>query len=82
MPFDWTVNPYRGCSHACVYCFARGTHEYLELDAGHDFDSQIVVKINVAEVLAKELHRGSWERDPSCSARTPTPISAPRGATG
>jgi DNA repair photolyase len=64
MPFDWTVNPYRGCSHACVYCFARGTHEYLDLDAGHDFDSQIVVKVNVAEVLRKELRRGSWQRDP------------------
>lgn len=64
MPFDWTVNPYRGCSHACIYCFARGTHEYLELDAGRDFDSQVIVKINVAEVLAKELRRGSWTRQP------------------
>lgn len=64
MPFDWTVNPYRGCSHACAYCFARGTHEYLELDAGRDFDSQIIVKINVAEVLEKELRRGSWAREP------------------
>lgn len=63
MPFDWTVNPYRGCTHACSYCFARGTHEYLDLDAGHDFDSQIVVKINVAEVLRKELSRGSWQHD-------------------
>ena len=64
MPFDWTVNPYRGCSHACAYCFARGTHEYLELDAGRDFDSQIIVKINVADVLEKELRRGTWMRDP------------------
>ncbi|WP_141930665.1 Rv2578c family radical SAM protein [Microbacterium sp. SLBN-146] len=64
MPFDWTVNPYRGCSHACSYCFARGTHEYLELDAGRDFDSQIVVKVNVAEVLRRELARGAWQRDP------------------
>lgn len=64
MPFDWTVNPYRGCSHACAYCFARGTHEYLGLDPGRDFDSQIVVKINVAEVLAKELRRGTWSHEP------------------
>jgi DNA repair photolyase len=64
MPFDWTVNPYRGCSHACVYCFARGTHEYLELDAGRDFDTQVVVKVNVAEVLQKELRRGSWQHEP------------------
>jgi len=64
MPFDWTVNPYRGCSHACVYCFARGTHEYLELDAGRDFDTQVVVKINVADVLAKELRRGTWQHEP------------------
>jgi DNA repair photolyase len=64
MPFDWTVNPYRGCSHACSYCFARSTHEYLDLDAGHDFDSQVVVKINVAEVLGRELAKGTWQREP------------------
>ncbi|GAA1999171.1 Rv2578c family radical SAM protein [Microbacterium ulmi] len=45
-------------------CFARGTHEYLDLDAGHDFDSQIVVKVNVADVLRRELRRGSWSREP------------------
>jgi len=63
MPFSWTINPYRGCSHACVYCFARGTHEYLDLDGGGDFDSQIVVKVNVAEVLQKELRRGTWKHE-------------------
>ncbi|MGB4137426.1 MAG: Rv2578c family radical SAM protein [Microbacterium sp.] len=63
MPFRWTVNPYRGCSHACTYCFARGTHEYLDLDAGHDFDAQIVVKTNIVEVLQRELRRGSWARE-------------------
>lgn len=63
MPFSWTINPYRGCSHACTYCFARGTHEYLDLDGGGDFDSQIVVKTNVAEVLAKELRKGSWQHE-------------------
>ena len=63
VPFGWTVNPYRGCSHACVYCFARSTHTYLDLDSGRDFDSQIIVKINVAEVLARELRRPSWARE-------------------
>jgi DNA repair photolyase len=60
MPFQWTINPYRGCSHACVYCFARKTHTYLDFDAGLDFDSQIVVKINAAEVLRRELAKPSW----------------------
>lgn len=60
LPFGWTVNPYRGCTHACVYCFARGTHSWLELDPGAGFDTEIVVKVNVAEVLAAELRRPSW----------------------
>jgi DNA repair photolyase len=60
VPFDWTVNPYRGCSHACVYCFARNTHTYLDLDAGRDFDTQVVVKVNVAELVRAELARRSW----------------------
>ena len=60
MPFRFTVNPYRGCTHACVYCFARPTHEYLGLDAGRDFEREIVVKVNVPEVLRVELGRPSW----------------------
>ena len=52
MPFGWTINPYRGCSHACVYCFARPTHTYLDLDAGDDFDRQIIVKVNVGRRAA------------------------------
>lgn len=63
MPFAWTINPMRGCLHQCVYCFARKTHEYLDLDAGKDFDTQIVVKTNVAEVLRAELARPSWKRE-------------------
>ncbi|WP_083508671.1 Rv2578c family radical SAM protein [Arthrobacter alpinus] len=62
MPFEWTINPYRGCSHACVYCFARKSHTYLDFDSGVDFDSQVVVKVNVAEVLRKELFKPSWQR--------------------
>ena len=60
MPFRWTINPYRGCSHACVYCFARNTHTYLDLDAGHDFDTQIVVKVNAVELLRRELRSARW----------------------
>ena len=63
MPFHWTINPYRGCSHACVYCFARKTHSYLNLDTGLDFDSQLVVKTNVGEVVRRELSRRSWQRE-------------------
>jgi DNA repair photolyase len=63
VPFEWTINPYRGCTHACVYCFARPTHEYLELDAGRDFEREIIVKVNVPEVLRKELARPSWRGD-------------------
>jgi len=60
VPFNWTVNPYRGCTHACVYCFARPTHEYLGLNAGRDFEREVVVKVNVPEVLRAELGRSSW----------------------
>lgn len=63
LPFQFTVNTFRGCTHACRYCFARPTHEYLDLDAGSDFDSQVVVKMNVAAVLRKELARRSWKRE-------------------
>lgn len=63
MPFGWTINPYRGCSHACVYCFARNTHSYLEFDTGHDFDTQIVVKTNIGAVLRRELSAPRWRRE-------------------
>ncbi|MEW2166903.1 Rv2578c family radical SAM protein [Streptomyces sp. NPDC007084] len=60
MPFEWTVNPYRGCTHACVYCFARKTHSYLDLDTGLGFDSQIVVKVNAPELLRRRLASQRW----------------------
>ena len=63
LPFRFTVNAYRGCSHACRYCFARPTHEYLDFDSGADFDTQVVVKTNVAEVLRRELSRRSWTHE-------------------
>jgi DNA repair photolyase len=61
MPFRWTINPYRGCAHACKFCFARPTHTYLGFDADRDFDHEIVVKVNVPEVLRVELRRPSWK---------------------
>jgi DNA repair photolyase len=63
-PANWTINVYRGCSHACVYCFARPTHEYLGLNIGEDFDRKIVVKINAVEKLRAELADPRWRREP------------------
>jgi DNA repair photolyase len=63
MPFRWTINPYRGCAHACIFCFARPTHKYLDFNAGRDFEREIVVKVNAPEVLRAELARPSWKHE-------------------
>jgi DNA repair photolyase len=63
MPFRWTLNPYRGCQHACTYCFARGTHEFLGYDAGRDFETRVVVKVNAPEMLRRDLTREGWRRE-------------------
>ncbi len=62
--FRFGVNPYRGCQHACAYCYARPTHQYLGFGAGTDFDRRIVVKTNAPEVFARELARRSWTKEP------------------
>src|SRR6202790_3381106 len=61
IPFSVSLNPYRGCEHGCIYCYARPTHEYLGFSAGIDFESRILVKPNAAELLAAELARPSWK---------------------
>src|SRR5436190_166772 len=62
MPFDWTINPYRGCELGCAYCYARYTHEFLELTPSDDFERKIYAKRGAARALARELakreHRG------------------------
>jgi DNA repair photolyase len=63
MPFKWTLNPYRGCTHGCHYCFARRYHVQFEMNADDEFASVILVKKNFPEVLARELDRPSWVRE-------------------
>ena len=63
-PFRWTMNPYRGCRHACRYCYARPTHEYWGLDAGREFEQRVFAKVNAPEVLRHELRKPSWRGEP------------------
>ena len=85
MPFRFTINPYRGCSHACTYCFARPTHEYLGLNGGEDFERRIVVKVNAVERLARgagaaelgrRAHRDGDEYRSLPAVRGPLPAHA------
>lgn len=62
--FRWSINPYRGCEHGCVYCYARPTHEYLGFDAALDFESKIMVKHRAAKLLSEELSRATWTGEP------------------
>jgi len=63
MPFNWTLNPYRGCTHGCHYCFARRYHVQFEMDSDDEFASVILVKRNFVEILQRELDRPSWTRE-------------------
>jgi DNA repair photolyase len=60
LPFRWSLNPYRGCFHACAYCYARPSHQYWGFGAGTDFDRQIIVKVNAVEKLRETFMRRSW----------------------
>jgi DNA repair photolyase len=64
IPFHWSINPYRGCQHACAYCYARPYHEYLGFGAGTDFDTKVVVKLRAPELLRQAFGRRSWKGEP------------------
>ncbi|HZZ42424.1 MAG TPA: PA0069 family radical SAM protein [Tepidisphaeraceae bacterium] len=64
VPFDWTVNPYRGCEHGCIYCFARPYHEYLGFSSGLDFETKLMAKPDAARLLREELASPRWKGEP------------------
>ena len=61
LPMDWSMNPYQGCEHGCIYCYARPTHEYLGFSAGLDFESRIMVKEDAPQRLRDELSASRWK---------------------
>jgi len=79
MPFRHTINAYRGCSHACRYCFARPTHEYLGLGIGEDFERKIVVKVNAVERLRAELRAPAWRGRPIAMGTNTDPYQHAEG---
>src|ERR1700728_2070781 len=64
VPFDWTLNPYRGCEHGCIYCFARPYHEYLGFSCGLDFETKLVAKPDAPGLLKRELASPRWKPEP------------------
>lgn len=64
LPFHVSLNPYRGCEHGCIYCFARPTHSYLELSPGLDFETRLFAKVNAAQLLRRELASPAWKPEP------------------
>lgn len=70
VPFDWTLSPYRGCEHGCIYCFARPYHEYLGFSCGLDFETKLVAKHDAPDLLRRELARPAWRGEPIVMSAT------------
>src|SRR5687767_5581280 len=70
VPFDWTLNPYRGCEHGCIYCFARPYHEYLGFSCGIDFETKLVAKPDAPKLLRQELASPNWRPEPIVMSAT------------
>lgn len=64
LPMDWSMNPYQGCEHGCIYCYARPTHEYWGYSAGMDFEQKIIIKENAADLLREKFNSSRWEPAP------------------
>jgi DNA repair photolyase len=79
MPFAWSINPYQGCAHQCVFCYARATHAYRELDGVNEWGSQIYAKVNAPAVLRRELSRPSWNNDEVAIGTATDPYQAIEG---
>ncbi|MEX0874684.1 MAG: radical SAM protein [Actinomycetota bacterium] len=82
LPFSHTINPYRGCSHACEFCFARKTHTYMDMNAGTDWSTKIVVKVNAPELLRRELGKKSWKGDHIAMGTATDPYQRAEGRYG
>jgi DNA repair photolyase len=82
MGFNWSLNPYQGCFHSCVYCFARAHAKLADRDPGVGFSSRVGVKVNLPELLRRELSGRSWKRETVPSEPRPTPTSRSKAPTG
>lgn len=79
MPFRWSINPYRGCSHGCKFCYARRTHWFLDEDGVNEWDTKVFVKVNAADVLRLELSRPGWKREMVALGTATDPYQAIEG---